>query len=574
MPLTDHVGEAVKEGERVPLTLEDCEEVRLAVGVSREAKADGVKVNVWVPDTEKDPVRVPEALHVEDSDCEGEDVSGVADAAGEALPISLPLRVRVREFVKDTLSQPLRVGVWERVALAHKDGLSDAEGVPEAGGDADGECVPEGVTEAQGVTERVMVPLGEPLPERVALSVPDGERVPEAQREALAHAEDEGEDEGEGEVLTLGVNEREMDKVAVAEGHSVGEREPASVKEGEPDSEREPLCVALPEKEPLSVPEPEGEPLGVREVDTVTEGLCEAERDASALRETREGDEEALPLPQGVGDTERHAVPLRVGVPLPEREDVGQSLLEMEGEGDWEVERVGARHTLGEGDPVLLADAEGVALRLALPEPLAVVRPLGRELQVGDTVAVVLREGDGVLEGECDGVHVAEALPVRVPKSEGVRVRVRTLVAVMGAVTLCVEEVEGLEVTDRDADMLAEAEEEDAAVPVALGLGERVEEDVVELDCDREGAAELVVLAVTVAEEVIMAEGVAAPLVERAAEGEADTDTVAVGLYVAGPVSFRTTPARASTAYSAPLKLHPVPCHSTPRGVCQPVCGP
>jgi hypothetical protein len=159
---------------------------------------------------------------------------------------------------------------------------------------------------------------------------------------------------------------------------------------------------------------------------------------------------------------------------------------------------------------------------------------------VGDVELEAQLEGEG--EGEGEGVPLAEGQPLAVRVGESVLVAEEVRGALCEMVVLCVAEEEGVEEEEAHAVGARDAEVQCEVLGETRGVRVRDEE----------------------MEEVGLN------------EGDMETDTEVVGEPVEGPVSLRSTPARASSANREPLThCVPAPCtHAMPRGDCHSVCGP
>jgi hypothetical protein len=431
---------------------------------------------------------------VTDSDgeplCEGEEVQmeALGDVLRERDPVAvlqavadtLLLRVGLlepdgearEESEGDGLGDALAESQWDALGLAVLLVLWEALGVapmlPLDEAEAEGLCVtlaltsmfvPEGTTEAEAAAELVFDRVGVRVPVPVFALLSEGEEVDDVEMEAQLLALEESELEG----LAVALAEKEAlreaqlavrlalpeelglkDPLLALEADSLGLEEMEACKDG--------VDTRLPEglDDWLGLPNVEGESGG----DADAEGDGEGDREAEVLLEPLRG---ALPVTRQLEREEdadtlrlRVSVGLALGLTVPLRERVAQAellrdrvtLTLPEGlpERDDVGVRVAERHSEGEPDALVLAEAEGepedewdsladgvkvrtlVSVALGVFEPLPVAvdvtvcSPVLEELRVCVFVGAL----EALPELVCDCKPVADPEPVAVEEPEPV----------------------------------------------------------------------------------------------------------------------------------------------------------
>jgi hypothetical protein len=322
LPGSEGVGEAHAEGEPLPLRVSDCDArgEPLSVGAAlgeRESRAEAL-ASPSEPLTRGDREAPPVAVAAPECDAPPPPAGGegVAEAQPEKLgePLPLPLRGCERLALPLPLSRALAVVLrdWEAQAEGERDALAVAvatsgEALPALPAEVVGETAP--VKDANAVEdEPAPPPLAEPralpLPtdeeaQLEALSVARGERLAEAQGDALREVAAQGEG---GALLVGGAPEAlvaaealRAERLAIGESEGRGEREGEAAVEtvGVPLGEK-----ALPRTLPLTLPLTlgDGEALPVKDGEALRAGVRLAEAQPVPLLLPR-AETEAAPVP-------------------------------------------------------------------------------------------------------------------------------------------------------------------------------------------------------------------------------------------------------------------------------------
>lgn len=233
----------------------------------------------------------------------------------------------------------------------------------------------------------------------------------------------------------------------------------------------------------------------------------------------------------------------------PHEETVLERDVEMQAVGDWEKDAVA--QSLCEVEALPLADAliEGLPVRLALLESETLIEPLREGVAHAEceTVAVKPPDAEAVFEEVVHTVRVLESNEEAEPLGEQLWVldAQKVPLSVPEGESDTVSDVEKHRETVLDAVVVEDADaaavEETLALPV--GVAEEVEEGVtVAVRTDA------VAMEVTDGEPQMVAVGDNDTEGERPNEGEEVCEMEGDAEYVAGPVSLRSTPARASSA--------------------------
>lgn len=494
-----------------------------------EGDTEREMVPVGLPDTLKEVVSVPEEVIVAELQregvVEGEIVPEVdwpglpvgvpeVDTVGTAVPVRRGVAVEVMDMEGEGDSVPVLHAVAD--TEAHVDAEGEVEGEPVTEGEALRVPLKLPVWHGDAVEETVCVEEAAIVVEMVTLGEPDAEgqgdtlgvtapltvaRAPLALTLALTLWEAEPQPDSEGEPLTVGLNTPltvlwgvpVTTLEALAEGHKVGVWDAVGHAEGECGSDAVPLTVRVAGAVAVATP------VGVEEgeVDTVEEG--DAELAPVPV---------AQPLREGLGDSELDME----GESVPE----GEKVEDTEAEGHAVGECVGASET----DTVTLTVPQSVEATLAVAD--------GEGVKVVEALLVCVTVGDRVADAEGEGVAEASAETVLATEGEG------EVLWLIVTVTECekapVEECDGVEQKDpeADADTRAEAEGDPERVARAVAEGDAVEVTLwqVEMVCvgEVDAHAEGVCCPVPVPLWVPLALVLGEPVTDGALVSEGDTE--------------------------------------------------
>ena len=507
------------------------------------------------------------------------------EAQYEALPLALPVRLGEGEALRERSpdAEPQPDGEYEPLGVYEAELARLAESVRDGSGDA----------EALRLRVLVCVALGEPLSDRVAGTLTEGEDCalvePEdatesdagAEPRMLADTEGDGETragealpardcEGEGDWEGDGVSLLLALPHGVAEVDTVPLRD-STVRDTDAEGVEEALCVGDAEKQPVaegcpeallaSEAEAEGEGhgdavgvcvrLAVIETLEVSLGDALAEAHGEAAREVRadrEPDTDADAAEDAERDREGHA--LAVGDSVPEAHAEERALVVCEADGEDESEDT----ALGDREP--LAHREGGALREAVghtetegdrePAVVGVSLALPRSEAVTETVPLrVAPVGEARTDTVDDRLalcdSVAQPLAEKVRDTEGDAVgeseRDERGDAVGERVPLRVAEAQGLAL--RETLAVAQDEAAGEALGESEGEAELDAADDAERDCEgetvpvgdglNEDDAEEIELVVGETDGEGVSEGVKEGDTETLAQGEGEGVCEAVG---------------------------------------------